>query len=255
MLKIMVKKQTNKHEVTDKIKHAGDVAFSHQDIPKVGNATYRHREVVFYLLIACIIAGFSILTYLVKNNFLLASDLLITLGLQSINNSIFTFVMQLITFLGNRTPGIIVTAVVCFMLWWHKRSVEAVMTLVSTIGAAIIGILFKTVVARPRPDPTLIQQSVTYFKDDSFPSGHVLFYVGLCGFLLYIFYTILPNRYHRTSIVSFLLGLLSAIGISRIYLGAHWFSDVLGAYLIGFIWLTVVVFFYNKLKSALHIAV
>lgn len=120
---------------------------------------------------------------------------------------------------------------------------------ISTLGGLFLSIIIKILVGRPRPDPTLIHQIGNFLNADSFPSGHVLGAVSLYGFLLYISFTKLKKSFWRSGIILFSILMMILMGLSRIYLGAHWFSDVLGAYLVGFIWLSIVVLIYHRLNK------
>jgi undecaprenyl-diphosphatase len=66
-----------------------------------------------------------------------------------------------------------------------------------------------------------------------FPSGHVVFYTGFFGFLWFLSYTLLKRSRRRTVLLWSLAALVALVGPSRIYLGAHWASDVIGGYLLG----------------------
>jgi undecaprenyl-diphosphatase len=138
---------------------------------------------------------------------------------------------------------VILTAAAIYL---KKRKKEAAMVLFSTIGTSMISVAMKAFVHRIRPNPKLIHQVNRYMKPDSFPSGHVLFYVGFFGFLFFLTFALPRNNKFRIIFLIILGLMVSLIGASRIYLGAHWFSDVTGAYLVGFVWLTLVIFLYNK---------
>lgn len=126
------------------------------------------------------------------------------------------------------------------------------MVVISSVGASSLGVLFKTIVARPRPDSLLIHQLGLFVNPDSFPSGHVLFFMGLYGFLFVFIFTQFKKSLFRGVLLATLLLLLISIGFSRIYVGAHWFSDVLGSYLIGFVWLYFITYLYNKYDKKNH---
>jgi undecaprenyl-diphosphatase len=83
----------------------------------------------------------------------------------------------------------------------------------------------------------------------SFPSGHVTFYVSYFGFLFFTAYALLP----RGSLLRRLALTLTAlpvllIGVSRVYLGEHWPSDTIGAYLWSGVWLAFVLWMYGRWK-------
>ncbi len=83
----------------------------------------------------------------------------------------------------------------------------------------------------------------------SFPSGHVTSTMVFLGLLTY--FTWLSIKDHRVKLVAatIYVAMEALIGFSRVYLNVHWFSDILGGYLLGAFWLTFTVFLYNYLRS------
>ena len=108
--------------------------------------------------------------------------------------------------------------------------------------------IVKLIVHRPRPTTSLVDV-VRQVSGFSFPSGHVMFYVGLFGFLTFLVFTLLKHSWLRTVLLVLLGVLLVLIGPSRIYLGAHWPSDVLGAYMLGSLVLLAIIRFYRWGKT------
>ncbi len=165
-------------------------------------------------------------------------DLIITRAIQNINFPGFEPVMVLLTTLGYLEWGTLATLIAAAAVSYLTKSWrEGGLVIMSSLGAVVIATMFKYVANRPRPDASLIHQIGQAAAGSSFPSGHVLHYVGLYGFLLYLSFTRLRNHRLRYTLVTIFGLLLFLIGLSRIDLGAHWFSDVLGAYLIGIFWL------------------
>ncbi len=163
----------------------------------------------------------------------------IPLALQQINFAAFVSLMQAVSWLGNEPQiFLLITAFVLALLFLNLRR-EAFFLAVNGIGVYILGTLIKLIVQRPRPPSSLLH-------DWSFPSGHVLSFVACFGFLAYLAYTFLPRSLRRTILLSFLVGLIILVGVSRIYLGDHWASDVFGSYLLGVVWLLFMIGFYNQ---------
>jgi len=109
--------------------------------------------------------------------------------------------------------------------------------------------LLKVSIGRPRPSDALVNVDGTFhFK--SFPSGHVVFFVEFFGFLLFLALVLLKRGTLRHALVILSGFLIALVGVSRVYLGAHWPSDVLGAYLAGGIWLMLMIEVYRRRINA-----
>ena len=210
--------------------------------------TFLQRALSFKFLLSITILTFSILAFLAHHYKYFNFDLTITVFIQQFNAFWFDGLMKLITFIGNPIPVtvLIFLVTICGYLFAGKKTALAIVF--STTGGIILSTILKIIVARPRPDPHLINQIGQYFQADSFPSGHVLESVSLFGFVLYFAYTHLKIGWFRRIVIVKCIAVMILMGLSRIYLGAHWFSDVLGAYLIGFVWLAVVVSIHHKVK-------
>jgi membrane-associated phospholipid phosphatase len=117
---------------------------------------------------------------------------------------------------------------------------EGVLCMAGAASGWLVNSLTKFLIGRPRPSDELVH-IVKAYQSDSFPSGHVVFFVEFFGFLFFLAYVLLkPGPLRRASLT--VLGLLIAlVGVSRIYLGAHWPSDVAGAYLAGGIFLMLMI--------------
>ena len=103
---------------------------------------------------------------------------------------------------------------------------------------AIITILnqsLKRILQRPRPTEYRIIEETGY----SFPSGHSMISMAFYGYLIYLIYRYVENKYLKWILISLLSVLICLIGISRIYLGVHYTSDVLGGFLISISYLVI----------------
>ena len=120
---------------------------------------------------------------------------------------------------------------------------EAVAAGFAALGCALVT-LIKLAVYRPRPTGSLVHV-VSSMDTTSFPSGHVVLATAYCGFLAFLAYTLLHHSKLRTTLLVFAGLLIALMGPSRVYLGHHWFSDVMGAYVFGSLWLALTVRFYR----------
>lgn len=202
------------------------------------------RSVLVFLILVS-----SLLTFFSKSYPYFSFDLLITKTLQQFNSDWFTYLMIFVSKMGNASTGAVSLLLIFLLLTYLKRISEAIILAISTIGIFLISGMLKTFVERPRPDPSLIVQIGEYSHFDSFPSGHVFFAMGFYGMILLLAYIELKKGFFRSMIIAFCIFFIILMGISRIYLGAHWFSDTLGSYLIGTIWLYLMSSTFKKLKK------
>lgn len=206
------------------------------------------RTFSFRNFLIIITLGFAILTLLAKQYDYFRFDLNFTLFIQRYNPLWFDLLMKLVSFIGNVSTVIILVLLLVLLGFLIGKRHAPLILVFSITGGLIISQILKVLVARPRPDSSLINQLGHFAKADSFPSGHVLAAVSLYGFLLYIAFAELKRNVISKVMMGISIIAILLMGLSRIYLGAHWFSDVVGAYLVGFIWLTLVVFIYQRLK-------
>ncbi len=205
---------------------------------------------ILLVVYALLLAFFALLAWWVSYHPILPIDILITQQFQDNPAPWLHYTMVAVSFIGDVVPlfiGLIALAATLF--WIVDLRLEAVMVVALSATSAILNALIKFIVARPRPAPDLVDVMHST-SGSSFPSGHVMSYIAFWG-LIFSFTLILFKGHHwwRTMllIVSGLFVVL--IGPSRIYLGAHWASDVLGAYLIGGVLLGIALWIYLDLKG------
>ena len=144
-------------------------------------------------------------------------------------------------------PYILAVLTALLFLSLRLRS-EAFGVLLSAAGSGLVNTTLKVLVARPRP---LVEpSSISSFSGNSFPSGHVTFFVCYFGFLFFVAYALLPRgSLSRRFVLLVSILPIPLIGISRVYLTAHWPSDALGSYLFGGLWLAFSLDMYRRLKA------
>ena len=106
----------------------------------------------------------------------------------------------------------------------------------------ILNQLLKRILQRPRPTEYRIIEETGY----SFPSGHSMISMAFYGYLIYLIYKYVENKYVKWILISLLSVLICLIGVSRIYLGVHYTSDVLGGFLISISYLVIYISAVNK---------
>ena len=205
---------------------------------------------ILLVVYAILIALFALLSWWVFYHPVLAIDVTITREFQENQAPWLRFIMLAVSFTGNVTAlslGLIVLATA--LCWIIDLRLEAVMVVALSATSALLNGLIKIIVARPRPTSSLVE-IIQNASGNSFPSGHVMAYIAFWG-LLFSFAIILfrGNRWWRTALLIISGLFVVLVGPSRIYLGDHWASDVLGAYLIGGVLLGIALWIYLALKS------
>lgn len=155
-----------------------------------------------------------------------------------IKEPITTFV-KIITIMGS---GYIVIpiCIISIVYFWRKK--EAKYILINLITIFFTNQLLKRIVERPRPEGFRIVEELGY----SFPSGHSMVSMAFYGFFIYLIYKKVKNNYIKWISISLLSLLIILIGISRIYLGVHYASDVLAGFLLSISYLGLFTHIINK---------
>jgi undecaprenyl-diphosphatase len=204
----------------------------------------RYRAVLFQGTLLLVAVAFAGLTFLVKTTPSFAIDLTITSAIQSVKSPIFAMLMTVISWPGFSPQSMVLAGLIAVLIYAVGLHWEAVMALLAAALSTGINLLVKDLVQRPRPTATSVNV-IDILNSYSFPSGHVMFYLGFFGFLGFLAFSLLKPSIKRTALLVILTIPIALIGISRIYLGQHWASDVLGAYLLGSLTLVVIIQLYR----------
>ena len=140
--------------------------------------------------------------------------------------------MKIITNFGGATCLITITILLLILI---KNKKIGLITLTNLVVITILNQMLKIILKRPRPTEFIIINEKGY----SFPSGHSMISMAFYGLLIYLIYKKIKNKYLKATLIIILLLLILAIGISRIYLGVHYVSDVIGGFLISMSYLIV----------------
>ena len=197
-------------------------------------------ESVILLLLACGI-GLSIAAHVFA---VFPFDLKVTHELQEIKNPVFSSVMVGVSALGAPVAEVVLIGSAALIFYLRRMHIEAVYVL-ATASSVVLTAILKVLVGRPRP-PLYPPNPIELFlaiDQYSFPSGHVLFFVVFFGFMAYLGWVHLTGwlRWLTLGVCTFLI---VAIAPSRIYVGAHWASDVIGSYVIGTLLLIILILLY-----------
>ena len=203
----------------------------------------RYRAVLFQVSLVLVAGAFALLTFLVKTMPSFAIDLKITRAIQLINFPTFAPLMSLVSWPGFGPQNMIIAGLVILLIYGFGLRWEAVMAFVAAVFSTAINLLVKDLIQRPRPTSKVVTVIDT-LNSYSFPSGHVMFYLGFFGFIWFLAFSLLKPSLKRSLLLVFFGGLVVLVGVSRIYLGEHWASDVLGSYLLGSLTQVAIIQFY-----------
>lgn len=204
----------------------------------------RTKTYLFQWIVCLMIVCFAILTFLVVTIPTFSIDLDITLGLQAIKNASFNGLMHSISWVGFGIQAYIIAFVILMSIYLLGFRWEAVASLIAALGSKLLNLVVKELVGRVRPSADLVQVS-NLLDSYSFPSGHVMYYTGFFGFICFLTFTLLKPSWQRTLLLILFGGHVVLVGLSRIYLGEHWASDVVAAYLLGGLCLIAIIELYR----------
>jgi membrane-associated phospholipid phosphatase len=209
------------------------------DSPNIQTTPHQALHLQLFVgFLACAIGllFFGLLAYSVINSTSMVQfDQNVAVSVRAWATPPLTRILYLVTLLGLQGLWIVVIVVAGYFLIKHRRA-HLVTWLVAVLGAELLNAIMKAVVARPRPvldDPLLTAANY------SFPSGHAMISVVVYGLLAYFIMENLHSVLSRTAVMIAAILLILLIGLSRIYLGVHFFSDVAAGYAAGAAWLAI----------------
>jgi len=195
------------------------------------------------------LAGFCALYALVRGDGTAAFDAALTLRIQASRNRTLDGLMTAASWPGFPPQSRIITPTIIGSMAVAGLRVEALCQTLAW-GTALLSTVVKLFMGRARPvagkDLRVIAAPL---GGSSFPSGHVLTYVGTYGFLAFLVATLVRPAAIRRPVVALLVGLVALVGPSRIQKGHHWPTDVTASYLLGTSYLVGVVAIYRRLKA------
>ena len=166
-------------------------------------------------------------------------DLRIGLALRDhrLEHPAIKYLFWVITQMGSLYTLAILAVLVTLLLFNRRQRLLSLVWFVTLAGAGLLDAGMKRAFDRPRPE---FRDPLVHEDTTSFPSGHSMGSVVGYGFLAYLLQRVLPRRKGRWVILGAVV-LILLIGFSRMYLGAHYFTDVMGGYAVGSCWLAAVI--------------
>ncbi len=197
------------------------------------------KNLKWIILFICLI-GFLALAEDVFNKEIMNGDII---GYKMVSKFLIsdfaTPIAKFITNFGGAIFLVVLTVTLVVLVKNKKISLSIFSNLVIITG---LNQLLKRILQRPRPTEFRIVEETGY----SFPSGHSMVSMAFYGYLIYLIYKYVENKYIKWILIVLLSCLIVGIGTSRIYLGVHYTSDVLGGFLISISYLVIYISAVNK---------
>lgn len=195
------------------------------------------------------LASFGLVFAVVRARLSDALDMAMTIKLQRGTHPMLDRLLGVVSWPGFPPQSRIIPVAIIGILAMARLRLEAVLFVAAWATAALASVI-KGLMRRPRPIAgTDLRVVAAPLGGSSFPSGHVLTYVGMYGFLAYLIYAAAPDVRVRRAGVTGLVGLVGLVGVSRIQQGHHWLTDVVASYLLGVSYLIGVASVYRRLKA------
>lgn len=176
-------------------------------------------------------------------------DLQVSLWFQSFHGQPLLNAMKGISYVTGHWRAAVLVMVSAAIVWLYIGGLEGGLVIFSGL-IMTMNEAFKVLIGRPRPAADLVNIFVVE-TGKSFPSGHAFFSVVVLGMMAYLIIIHQTKHYLKVLTASVFIVFILWIGASRIYLGVHWASDVIGGYIIGSLVLALEIWLYRQLKLRL----
>lgn len=162
--------------------------------------------------------------------------------IQGLESPLLTVVMKFFTFIGSEIQVTLLTFIIAIFLYKRLRyRREAILFMWVMIGSTLLNLTLKTAFQRQRPEIHRIVEASGF----SFPSGHSMAAFSLYGIIAFLLWRNAHHLFSRIGLIIVSVAMILVIGISRIYLGVHYPSDVLGGYFVSGFWFTASIWLYQ----------
>lgn len=201
----------------------------------------------FFISLICLI-GFGATALLVSDKRIARLDNAIITLVRQLESPAMTNIMKFFTYIGGGLPATVISLLVLFFLYkvLHHRK-ELILFIGVVLGSELLNLALKFIFHRARPDLHRIVNASGF----SFPSGHSMAAFSLYGVIAFLLWRHIPTSFGRGMLICLSVFMIGAIGVSRIYLGVHYPSDVIGGFLASGCWLAISIWFYQRYQERL----
>lgn len=204
-----------------------------------------HSKFTHIVTIICFLLFVGIAYSIRVNNIILFDDPVISF-IQGLESPTWTVIMKWFTAVGSVSVMTIIAICTCIMLYVVlKHRKELILFLGVVLGSVLMNIMLKNLFKRIRPD----LHRLIEIEGFSFPSGHSMAAFSFYGILTYLLWKHIRPKVARIILLSISASLILLIGVSRIYLGVHYPSDIIGGYFISSAWLLICIICFERFKN------
>lgn len=179
-----------------------------------------------------VLAGFTVPAFV-------AIDEMLSETLRALEGPVLDQVVLVLTQVADLEVMLVLTVGATIGLWATKRRPEAILLLATVALGTALGSLFKEIFQRARPG--LEYARIPLPDSYSFPSGHALASFLFFGTITFIVMLEAKSLATRIWVAAVCFTMAAGVAISRVYLGLHWFGDILASWLLGAAWMSVTV--------------
>lgn len=204
-----------------------------------------HLILGFIISLVCVL-GFFFTTLLISDHKIIAFDSKVIGAIQGLETPLLTKVMKFFTFVGS-APVVIVLSILLIIYLYrvlHHR-LELILFVSAIIGSAVLNQILKQVFHRVRPNLHRLIDISGY----SFPSGHAMNAFTVYVIISFLLWRHIPSKWGRSLLIFLSTVMILAIGTSRIYLGVHYPSDIIGGYLASGFWSAAAIWFFRYYRE------
>ncbi len=205
----------------------------------------KNNKYILYISIPLLLVILLITTKVMVGKELYIDKLAYHFFIEKLRNDKLTTFMKLATKLSNPEVMVviaIISIIICIKFIKNKKLSLGI--ILNLIGITLINQMLKFIFKRERPTGYRLIEMSGY----SFPSGHAMASLAFYGLLIYIIKRLIKNKYLKILLITINIAIIILIGVSRIYLGVHYLSDVLTGYSISIIYLLITTKLLNKYK-------
>jgi len=216
-------------------------------IRRIDGQSYGHG---FSILASIWVALAIVLTVQASRVGTFSGDMHVTEWVQAVSAPGVNAFVNVLNQLGRPIPLLALMAAISCPLAFKRRYLEIAL-LASTSFVHVVNAMLKSAAASPRPTGDVVRVS-DQAAGFGFPSGHTMASVVFCGVCVYLAWRLTDKPAPRIAACAVAFVVIIGMGFSRIHAGAHWPTDVLGAYLWGTLYAIALIVIYQRLWAALN---